>query len=401
VPTAEKPSPGFFDTVQYKGKAFVKYYAYDGARNIVSADPETGLTTITDSAKASTVATIRNPATGETAPYVVRSGKFWYVADVPFSFIGPRDRYLVLADLLHDMVGVQHVESHQALLRLEDVDATVSPEAMRNLSDYLASKRIPFSLAVVPHYMDPLGFNNGGVPQQIAFADATDLRSAIDYAIDKGAQVVMHGYTHQYGTMKNPHTGVSSDDYEFWDIVKNAPVPEDSATWVANRLAGGLHELRTQGYEPVAWETPHYHGSPATSRIAARMFNTTYQRVVYFTSEQPDFSARNGKDFSAGQFFPYLIHKDHYGQRVLPENLGNIEFDIHEVDPTSNFNYTWEDLYLNAQYALTVRDGYASFFFHPFWVEKDVDVPGMANLKKLVDGITQLGFTWIAPTAAK
>ena len=37
----------------------------------------------------------RNPKTGETAPYVMRSGNFWYVADLPFSFIGPRDRYLV------------------------------------------------------------------------------------------------------------------------------------------------------------------------------------------------------------------------------------------------------------------------------------------------------------------
>ena len=33
-----------------------------------------------------------NPKTGEQAPYVVRSGNFWYVADLPFSYIGPRDR---------------------------------------------------------------------------------------------------------------------------------------------------------------------------------------------------------------------------------------------------------------------------------------------------------------------
>jgi uncharacterized protein YdaL len=40
------------------------------------------------------------------APYITRSGNFWYVADLPFSFIGPRDRYLVFADLLHDMLGI-------------------------------------------------------------------------------------------------------------------------------------------------------------------------------------------------------------------------------------------------------------------------------------------------------
>jgi hypothetical protein len=37
--------------------------------------------------------------------------------------------------------------------------------------------------------------------------------------------MVMHGFTHQYGKMKNPHTGVSGDDYEFWNIVDNTPSP--------------------------------------------------------------------------------------------------------------------------------------------------------------------------------
>jgi hypothetical protein len=35
--------------------------------------------------------------------------------------------------------------------------------------------------------------------------------------------------------MKNPHTGVSGDDYEFWNIVDNAPVPEDSTAWALGR----------------------------------------------------------------------------------------------------------------------------------------------------------------------
>ncbi|RYG06077.1 MAG: papd-like protein, partial [Burkholderiales bacterium] len=121
VPTAGNPAPGFFDTIQYKNKPFVKYYAYDSANNQINADPEIGVTAITDPAKASTLVTVSNPKTGEAAPYVVRSGKFWYVADLPFSYIGPRDRYLVLTDLLHDMLAVPHTESHKAMVRLEDV----------------------------------------------------------------------------------------------------------------------------------------------------------------------------------------------------------------------------------------------------------------------------------------
>ncbi|RYF44163.1 MAG: DUF2334 domain-containing protein [Comamonadaceae bacterium] len=401
VPTAGNPTPGFFDTIQYKNKPFVKYYAYDSANNQINADPEIGVTAITDPAKAGTLVTVSNPKSGETAPYVVRSGKFWYVADLPFSYIGPRDRYLVLTDLLHDMLAVPHAESHKAMVRLEDVSALVSVQAMKRLTDYLYGKRIPFSIAVIPHYVDSLGAYNGGVPQTVPLSQAANLKKALNYALPRGAEIVMHGYTHQYAAMKNPHTGVSGDDYEFWNIVKNAPVDEDSTAWVTGRLNAGLNELRSNGYNPVAWEAPHYHASALASKAAPLAFATTYQRVVYFTADKPNFAAGPGKDFAVGQIFPYVIRKDYYGQRILPENLGNIEYDISTVDPTSNINYTWQDLYTNAQYALTVRDGFASFFFHPFWLEPSLNTPGFADFKKLVEGISQLGFTWVAPSAVQ
>ena len=53
---------------------------------------------------------------------------------------------------------------------------------------------------------------------------------------------------------------------------------------------------------------------------------------------------------------------------------------------------------LNAKYAKTVRDGVASFFFHPFWLEPELGTPGFEDFKKTVEGISALGFTWIAPS---
>ncbi|MBC5785132.1 DUF2334 domain-containing protein [Ramlibacter sp. USB13] len=400
-PTAAAPSPGFFDTVAYKGKDFVKYYAYDAQKNAIDADPDIGVTEVADAAKASVVVPIRNSRTGEQAPYVVRSGRFWYVADIPFSFIGPRDRYLVLADLLHDMLGIDHPEQHQAMVRLEDVGAPVSVSAMKRLTDFLQGRNIRFSIAVIPHHMDPKGSGNDGVPQEIPLAQATNLRTALDYALPRGGEIVMHGYTHQYGAVKNPWTGMSGDDYEFWDIAHNAPVPEDSTEWALGRFTKGLWELGQFNYGPVAWETPHYMASPTASRAVPLAFNTTYQRVVYFTADKPDFSPHAGKDFSAGQIFPYVIQRDYYGQKVLPENLGNIEYDIRRIDPTSYFTYSWQDILLNAQYALTVRDGFGSFFFHPFWLEKDIGTTGYQDFTRLVDGITALGYTWVTPTTVR
>jgi uncharacterized protein YdaL len=400
-PTPSNPKPPFFDTVKYKGLDFVKYYQYDAAKNVVTADPDIGWVTIADATKAQSVVTIASPNTRETSPYIARSGNFWYVADLPFSFIGPRDRYLVFADVLHDMLGIDHPFYHKAMVRLEDVGAMVSVQAMKTLSDYLSSKAIPFSVAVIPRYVDPMGLYNGGVRQEVALSQAKNLQTALNYARSKGGELVMHGFTHQYGSMKNPHTGVSGDDYEFWNIVDNTYFPEDSPSWAYGRLNNGLRDMKALGYTPMAWEAPHYHASAATARTAPQLFTKTYQRAVYFTADKPRMTASVGKDYGVGQFYPYTIYHDYYGQRVIPENLGNIEYDISTIDPTSNYNYRAEDLILNAKYAKTVRDGAASFFFHPFWLEPELNTPGLQDLQKTVDGITALGFTWVAPSKLK
>lgn len=401
APSASNPAPGFFDTVSYKNKPFVKYYQFDSAAGTVNADPDIGVTGVTDPAKATALVNVTNSKSGEVAPYVMRSGNFWYFADMPFSYIGPRDRYLVLTDMLHDILGVNHAQNHQALVRLEDVGALVSLPAMKTLSDYLKSKNVPFSVAAIPYYVDPLGKYNGGVAQYVPLSKSRNLRDSLNYAKSKGGEIVMHGYTHQYGKIANPHTGVSGDDYEFWNIVTNSPVAEDSTSWVQGRLNAGIADLNKYGFAPVAWETPHYHGSAVSARAAASIFNTTYQRVVYFTADRPNFNAATGKDFAVGQIFPYVIKKDYYGQRVLPESLGNIEYDIRNIDPTSFYDYTWQDIVTNAEYAKTVRDGYASFFFHPFWLETSLGKPGFADFQKVIEGISQLGFTWVAPSKAQ
>jgi uncharacterized protein YdaL len=396
--------------VKYKGLDFVKYYAWDAAKNVINADPDVGLVAITDPAKASAVVSMTNAKAKDlagapapaSAPYITRSGNFWYVADLPFSFIGPRDRYLVFSDVLHDMLGSNHAESHKALVRLEDVGAMVSVQAMKTLSDYMGAKRVPFSVAVIPRYVDGRGVYNGGKRQEVHLSQATNLRTSLAYARSKGGEMVMHGFTHQYGTMNNPHTGVSGDDYEFWNIVDNTYFPEDSQSWVLGRLGTGLADMKAAGLNPIAWEAPHYHASPITQKTTPLLFNTTYQRAVYFTADKPNLaSTATNKDFGVGQFFPYVIKKDHYGQYVLPENLGNIEYDISTIDPTSNYNYTSETLLGNAQYARTVRDGFASFFFHPFWLEPNLGVPGFEDFKKTVEGISALGFTWVAPSSLR
>ncbi|MEW5895735.1 MAG: DUF2334 domain-containing protein [Candidatus Omnitrophota bacterium] len=397
VPSVQNPNPGFFDTIQYKNKSMVKYYNFIPETGVVMADPDVGVTQINNAALAELIVPVDNPVTSERVPYVVKSGNFWYFADLPLSFIGPRDRYLVLCDMLHDILGTNHEESHRAMVRLEDVGFLTYPENMETLSDYFQTQNIPFSIALIPHYLDPNGAYNDGVPMDVALAESAELLFSLQYAVARGGSILMHGFTHQYSNIPNQYTAVSGDDFEFWLTTANTPVTEDSVEWAQQRIQSGIDEMFFVGITPFAFEFPHYQGSPKSYQAAGNLFPTRYERSFYYTSDTPQLNLAAedpNRDFAAGQFFPYVILKDYYGKRVLPENLGNIEYDISHIDPTSNVVYTWQDLATNADFALTVRDGFASFFFHPFWLEGDLGTPGFADLQSLVQAITALGYTW-------
>jgi uncharacterized protein YdaL len=399
APSSANPAPGFFDTVRYKNKDFIKYYTYNSSTGAINADPDIGVMNIADPTKASSLINIKNGVTNEQAPYLVHAKNLWYFADMPFTYIGPRDRYLVLADVLHDILGIDHPEKHQAMVRLEDVDAMVNVSSMKSLTDYLSQKKIPFSIATIPLYKDPLGKYNNGTPVTIPLSQASNLKKALNYAISRGGEVVQHGYTHQYSNIPNPDSAVTGDDLEFWDAVHNKPLPEDSLAFTTGRIQSGLNDLSSNGYTPVAWETPHYQASALSMKAVPPIYAKTYQRAVYYTADAPDFTAAQGRDFSIGQFFPYIIQRDHYGQKILPENLGNIAYDSNPALPDPSSVYTWQDIRTNADFALVVRDGFGSFFFHPFLLEKTLKLPALKDFQSLVKEMTALGYTWTSPSA--
>jgi uncharacterized protein YdaL len=416
--------PDFFDTVSYKGEDLRKYYAFDAINGRVLADPDIGYTEVVDPARAQVVVPITNRANGMQAPYVMRAGNFWYVADLPFSYIGPRDRYLVISDLLHDMLGttasakaIAEGAAPQALVRLEDVGALGDATHLRTLTDLLggwqdpltgAVRPVPFSIALIPRFRDPLGIYNGGVPLDIHLKNARTLLPELNYALSKGARLVMHGYTHQYDATRNPWSGVSGDDFEFWDIVRNRTLPADSIADWRRILDRGIAELAGSGYTAFAFETPHYQASPNAYRAMAEKFSKVYERAVYYTSDTPNLNTTApDRDFAVGQFFPYVIARDWYGRRVLPENLGNLEYSLVEIDPSSSLVYGVDDIVGNARVLRNVvRNGIASFFFHPFWLERFVrpdgtvyDIDARTDFRRILDSIARLGFVWTDPAA--
>jgi len=381
-----------YDTVYYQGQTFGKY----------QADPELGLVWILYPSVCSEVATAcrkTGPDTEECIPYIVHGRNLWYVADLPFSYVSEDGRYLVFCDLLHDILGIDHAASKRALLRIEDVDTTADPDRLREIADYLHSEHVPFAVSVIPSYADPFGVYNQGVAEYDRLSWEPELVDALKYMVRQGGSIVLHGYSHQYDSTANPFDGVTGDDFEFYRVqfdaqgksLYNGPVPEDSKGWAGGRVAAGLKELRACGLEPVAWETPHYAASAVDYRVFASKFPITTQRVLYFqVAVKPGgFKGTGHPDpaYFGGQFFPYVIQQDVYGQKVIPENLGS-----YEPDPWEGYRqWLVPDILRAADKNLAVRDGWAGFYFHPFY-----DLP---YLQELVQGIKARGYTFVPLTA--
>ncbi len=291
-------------------------------------------------------------------PYMIKSGNLIYVADLPFTGATESDRYLYFADKLHDILGEDHPESHQAIIRIEDVTPLNDPDKLREVADILSERGIPFMVGVVPIYVSP------GEDLRVKLTERPEVVDALKYMVQNGGSIVMHGVTHQY-------RGISTNDYEFWDGISNKPIPDEHAEDIAKKIESGLDELIKNGIYPVAWETPHYTASNMTYQVVSKFFSSAVEQRMTM------------EDFDYGQYFPYIINNDIYGQKIFPENLGYV--------PLSN-NYDTGLFYVNkiikgSEMIHHVRDGIASCFFHPFL--------DLKLLKQLADGLKKEGFTFL------
>ncbi len=292
------------------------------------------------------------------SPYAIHTGNLYLFGDSPFSYLGPTDRYIFFAEKLHDILNQEHPEFHSAMVRIEDVDPTEDPNSIRKITDLLYSEKVPFLIAVVPLYVDPA--NN----VRISLSDKPDMVDALRYAEAHGASIVMHGVTHQYH-------GVSDNDYEFWDGTLNKPIANDNAAYVQQKLEIGVEELMRNGIYPLAWETPHYGASEIDYAAISKVFSTAVEERIVMD------------DLDYSQDFPYVIQKDMYGEKIIPENVGYVP-----LGSPAEEEKAVQDILAAAKANLYVRDGYATAFFHPF-------MP-IHLLKEIVDGIKDLGYTFVS-----
>jgi len=241
---------------------------------------------------------IEGGATPERAalPYALRSGHFWYFADPPTNVSAPDGSYLALCDQLHPFLGVRHPLARTALLCIKGVHARTSPDRVRELSNLLRSEKVPFAISVTPMYRDP------GRDLEVPLSDERRLVGILREAQHAGAAVIADGFTHQT-------FGRTGEDAEWWDMQRDLPVAGRTGVATAQRIEGSVAELVKCGLFPVAWSTPEGRATPADYTQIAELFSTAWERRL------PAQSAREP------QVFPFVILRDNYGQRLLPDNL--------------------------------------------------------------------------------
>ncbi len=417
--------PTFYRLIHYKGETFEKYGELNPTtRQFSSSYP---MAIVEQIEKTGTVlAEAEHNLTHEKLPYAIQKNNHFYLADIPFSYVHGKDRYLVFADLLFDILNSPplYPDQHPALIRIEDINVTSSEAKLSQLVEALKAVQVPAQIALIPIFSDPFGVT-GYDPTKtgVSLDQSPSFVETLQKLQNLGASIIWHGVTHQYGNHKNP-TGVSANDFEFTLSAAGQPIPEDSVEYVLNLLNRGWTVLDRAGIHPSIWEVPHYSASALDYSLFARLFSWNYGKVLYSQSEiaglptsrsdsllyessglQGDSERRKhfsqlkntlSKNKNLDQFFPYEIYRDLYGQRVLPENLGY----PHLNSPTKS-ERTLDMILEDAKRNRVIRDSWASFFIHLDYINKlDAQDPGQLNsgikqVIQLVDDLKALGYQFI------
>ena len=345
-------------------------------------------------------------SSGSAFPWAVQSGNLTYIGEIPMTYMSESDRYLAAADIVLDTLQPGAAATRTAAVRIEDISPETDPAQLRAQVDYLVGEQVPFQMAVVPIYTDPLGTDNDGTPEgPTTLADRPELVDVLKYAVDNGGTLVQHGTTHQYDELTNPYSAVSTDDFEFIRSWCTATPDRDaeavpctkttyvqiggeladmSAAQTADRVTRGRDLFAEAGLPtPTIFEAPHYAATDAAYQGISQVYSTRYERSLFYAGT---LTGQSGGPYDyVGQFFPYTV-TDPYGMNVLPENLGNYEPEAYSQHPAR----TAQDIVAAAQANTVVTHANASFFFHPFY---DINA-----LKDIVAGIKGAGYTFVPAT---
>ena len=424
IPEADG-KPGFFRDYEYRGEVFRKYGEMHPSGLFMAAWEISLVRFLDPASEATAVSWALHSTKGTRTPYLVRRANRWLFADVPTTFITEEDRYLIFADALFDLVGEAPARGpKRALVRLEDVHSALPLPQLEGMLSIFERLNVPFTISLIPRFRDPFHAMPQAAKPQEDFVENAAFLAFLRRALGAGGTLGWHGVTHQADGIKNPFNGLSGTDYEFWDVAGGGPMPQDSARWVTERLEEAFSLFRSVGLRPRAWITPHYLASPLDHVLFGQLFLWNIGRVTYaphalvqkrrlpplmtFDLSGVEYNGQRVQYFldakiapfpgapMAGQFFPYEIHGDAYGQRLLPENLGFVQV----VGPGSK-PVGVDGILARLRRNRVLRDAWGSFFLHPA-LYTSIEQGGLAEfpgdsreLERLLRGVRELGYEFV------
>ncbi|HBG5850561.1 TPA: polysaccharide deacetylase family protein [Clostridioides difficile] len=263
-------------------------------------------------------------------PYIINDKNLFYVSKLDLDGV----LFYIFCDSLNDIFNIKTFDKGRIFVRIEDVHAFREPKNLVEIADYLSSKNIPFTIALIPAYVNPKNH------KVITLSESPEIVKAIKYMQDKGGTVILHGYTHQYKKEE-----VSGEGYEFWDGKKDEPLKENMKIFVKDRVLNGLRVCIENGIYPLAFEAPHY-----------AMESEGYKELKKYFSTYMGQHQNNDKKFSTNTY-PYIIRDTEGFNIFIPENLGYI-------DPEDKF--TFQNIKENLNKLSIVRGFSGGFFFHSY-----------------------------------
>jgi uncharacterized protein YdaL len=282
-------------------------------------------------------------------PLIVNWKNYWYMSGLDTSGI----KYFVFSDVLHEIFGEAHNEVRKVYLRIEDVSVLRSPKRLKEIADFLYSRKVPFLIALIPAYINP----NSGTEASIT--DYPELVEAVKYMVERGGTVVLHGYTHQY------YKSETGEGFEFWDAFEDRPLNVNYADYVRDRVIKGIEVCLENGLYPLAFEPPHYAMAQEGYAELKKYFSTVIGQIQTtdkrFGTAAPPYEIKNTKRFN----------------RFLPESLGYVAGDG---------STGVKEILDNAAKLLLVRDADTGVFFHNYM--------DMKYLEQIVEGLKSLGYVF-------
>ncbi len=286
-------------------------------------------------------------------PIFVKTKNLWLALSDPFYGLTG----IAFSDFLHDIVGENHTSIPKALIRIEDINPGYNIKLLKETINYLKKKHLPFAMAFYPIFLD------FAIKKSITLEHRPEMAKYLKSLDKHGGRIIMHGITHQYRKEE-----ISGEGSEFWDALKEAPIP-NFKEFFERRISYGIGLFKRLGIPFYAFEPPHY-SLPLSGQFELAKFISNYVGQVMVD----DISSENSQEFY------YPIYKSYAGLYIIPENLGYIDKDSKRE--------SIEHILFKAKIIKKlVRDPFVGFFFHPFL--------GVKYIKPVIKGLEEIGYYFV------